>query len=144
MTRSILEPIANPPTKNGYQVSIPSAAKPPAPVIRYLIPAFAWQRKTTKKLSLSVRRANTLRVYLERPWFQTGEGELLGVVVGTPVPGPQPDRPFVTGYGRDPMFTSHAVNVPKVSDFDLATHIATGLHLTEERRSCPWGWPGTR
>ena len=57
----------------------------------------------------SIRRGNGLRVYLERPWFSSGEGELLGVVVGRPHPAEQPfpNLPdaligFVSQWGQDP------------------------------------------
>ena len=107
MTRSSLEPDAQPPTPVGYQVDIPSSQRPPAPDVRYLIPAFGWQRGSSGTSKTSTRTGNTLRVYLGRPWFQTGAGECLGVVVANPAPAgaafPQDLFPYVSGYGQDPV-----------------------------------------
>ena len=62
----------------------------------------------------SSRVGNVLRVYLGRPWFQSGIGELLGVVVASPPPGtvlPPGLQPFVSGFGSDPVFVTGPVGV---------------------------------
>ncbi len=109
VTRSSLEKDAHPPAPRGYAVDIPSSARPPAPDLRYLIPAFTRGQSSTSAKKTSVRLGNTLRVYLGRPWFQTGADELLGVVVQHPVPPgaafPQDLLPYLSGYGQDPVFT---------------------------------------
>lgn len=61
-------------------VHIPNAAAPPAPVVERTIPVFDWLRDTVGTRQASYRRAG-LRVYLQRPWFETGFGEMLGVVL---------------------------------------------------------------
>ena len=104
VTRSSLEPSAHPPTKIGYPVSVPSSVRPPAPAVRYLIPAFRWQQESNPKLKTSLRIGNIIRAYMSRPWFQTGAGELLGVVVAAPPIGtalPSTLAPLVSGYGVD-------------------------------------------
>jgi hypothetical protein len=55
------------------------------------------------------RFGNGLRVYLRRPWFSSGQGELLGVVFGpdlamSDIPGSL--LPYVTQWGMDPMWLS--------------------------------------
>ena len=87
VTRSSLEKDAHPPTVFGYLRSIPSTARPPAPDVRYLIPAWNWVTQPSTSAPSSSRVGNVLRVYLGRPWFQSGIGELLGVVVANPPPG---------------------------------------------------------
>jgi hypothetical protein len=65
---------------------------------------------------------NGLRVYLERPWYSSGEGELLGVVVWTG--GGLPDRvkPYVTQWGQDPLWASHPTPAaPTLTAFQNAT-----------------------
>ena len=137
ITRSSLEPVAHPPTHDGFRVSILSTARPPAPDVRYLIPAFGWTHKNSAKSKVSTRHGNLLRVYLGRPWFQTGGGELLGVVISAPPAGENlPSRlvPFVTGYGSDPIFGENKVSAkPKLADFKLAVHHGRGLKLTEQQ-----------
>lgn len=141
VTRSSLEPAAHPPTKLGYLVSVPSSARPPAPAVRYLIPAFRWEQTSSPKIKTSVRIGNILRVYLGRPWFETGAGELLGVVVAAPPGGkalPAKLAPFVSGYGQDPVFEVGKLKKPAATDFTLAVHQGKGLLLEEQTGATPW------
>lgn len=63
-------------------VHVLSSAPPKAPVINQIVPA--WQLVgPAGSLSTGIDLARTggfLRVYLDRPWFSSGDGELLGVV----------------------------------------------------------------
>jgi hypothetical protein len=139
--RSSLEKLAKPPTKFGYPLSIPSTARPPAPDVRYLIPAWNWVNVPSATSPSSSRVGNVLRVYLGRPWFKSGIGELLGVVVASPPPGaafPAGLQPFVSGFGSDPVFVTGTVGSPQVDDFGLATHKGTGLLLEEQTGLVPW------
>jgi hypothetical protein len=52
-----------------------------APDVVYALPTFGWQRQTETNLKRSVRFGGGLRVYLRRPWFSSGAGELLGVAL---------------------------------------------------------------
>jgi hypothetical protein len=139
--RSSLEKDAKPPTKFGYLRSIPSTARPPAPDVRYLVPAWNWVTETSPTSPSSSRVGNVLRVYLGRPWFESGIGELLGVVVANPPLGgalPSTLQPFVSGFGSDPVFSVASVATPKVTDFGLATH--KGLSLLLEEQTDLIGW----
>jgi hypothetical protein len=64
---------------------VPASLRPDAPKIAYAVPTFRWEEKGSGlgEGIVSIRRGNGLRVYLERPWFSSGEGELLGVVCST-------------------------------------------------------------
>ncbi len=141
VTRSSLEPSAHPPTKIGYPVSVTSSVRPPAPAVRYLIPAFRWQQESHPKLKTSLRTGNILRVYMGRPWFQTGAGELLGVVVAAPPIGtalPSTLAPLVSGYGLDPVFEAGRLKIAAATDFTLAVHQGKGLLLEEQTGTIPW------
>jgi hypothetical protein len=141
VTRSSLEADAHPPAPQGYLVDVPSSARPPAPSLRYVIPAFSWLSGSAATKKTSARIGNTLRVYLGRPWFESGAGELLGVVVPHPVPGaafPYDLDPFVSGYGQDPVFTTGATRQASVTDFTLAVHRGTSLLLAEQSETQPW------
>src|SRR5262249_54142886 len=62
-------------------VSVPSSARPSAPKVLYVLPTFGWQAGTSGAWNVSTRAGASLRVYLGRPWFSSGEGELLGAVL---------------------------------------------------------------
>jgi hypothetical protein len=68
-------------------INIPSSGRPPAPIVLSTGPAFAWEEEATLDLPPSIltrrRLGGRLRVELQPPWHQTGEGELLGIVVRT-------------------------------------------------------------
>ncbi len=63
------------------EVIIPSSTRPAAPEVAYIIPTFEWNR-TTKGSTTTTGRASGLRIYLKRPWYSSGEGEQLAVVLG--------------------------------------------------------------
>lgn len=78
------------------ELNVPNSARPNPPKVAYVIPTFGWEeeaaevgRSVTRK-----RRGNGVRVYLERPWYSSGEGELLGVVTLPPPKRIAPDRVF--------------------------------------------------
>jgi len=86
-------------------VDVPSTAVPPAPVIREAVPCYRWDRPAD--LTLPRRRyAAGVRLILERPWFVTGDGEQVGVVLIDPAgyPPSAADRPHVTHWGVDPAW----------------------------------------
>lgn len=57
-----------------------NSAPPAMPKIVYVIPSFKWERSKKGNQISSVRKSG-LRVYLERPWYSYGEGELLAVIL---------------------------------------------------------------
>jgi hypothetical protein len=55
--------------------------RPPAPPeVHSVVPTYAWQRTLVDGVFKSTRSIAGLRVYLRRPWHQTGAGETLGVI----------------------------------------------------------------
>ncbi|MFF4432600.1 hypothetical protein ACFYZ4_26005 [Streptomyces sp. NPDC001513] len=112
--------------------NILSAARPAPPVIRQVVPLFHWDRPATGR---SRRRGNAVRVYLERPWWSSGPGERLGVVVaaGSNEP-PEGLRNFVTAFGADPSVVSTVVTPwPRLGSFPRATAAAPAVTLPEHR-----------
>jgi hypothetical protein len=67
-------------TSDPVEVKILNSAPPAMPKIVYVIPSFKWEKDKKGSQILSVRKSG-LRVYLERPWFSSGDGELLAVVL---------------------------------------------------------------
>jgi hypothetical protein len=88
-------------------VSIPSASRPPPPVVLSTMPAFAWEEtREGNPAHLVVRRRrppNHFRLELETPWHRSGEGELLGVIVATDRRPTEGEMPFLTQSGLDPV-----------------------------------------
>jgi hypothetical protein len=99
--------VVPPVTRAGPPVTlhVPSTVRPPAPVVHSVVPAFAWQRTTAGNATTSIRKEGTVRVHLKRPWYLTGEGELLGVrVVDATTPTTDPSvQKWATAWGRDPI-----------------------------------------
>ncbi len=116
-------------------VDIPSTARPSAPKLVYVVPTFGWEtsKDGVSGTITSKRFGNGLRVYLERPWWSTGEGELLGVVLlpgnGSATP-PNELNLNVTQWGVDPVFRGPATSgkLPTLGNFPK--RVSTGLQLS--------------
>lgn len=146
-----------------------NSARPAAPKVLYVVPTFKWdpapseagdrkhqwaQKAGSKQLE-SRRIGGGLRVYLERPWYSSGDEEKLGVVlreapstfspigIRTGIPGTiipnasaaapnDPLKPFVTQWGMDPVWDSELPKAsPRFDDFKLASASMSGLTLDE-------------
>jgi hypothetical protein len=85
------------------RVSVPSSARPPKPVVRDVLPLFRWEERTEPEQPFGLRRARRsgLRLYLERPWYTSGDGELLGVVLSA---GAASTREVVSQWAADPIW----------------------------------------
>jgi hypothetical protein len=101
------------------EVNILSTARPEPPRVLYIVPTFGWETSADGKTQKRVGRG--LRVYLDRPWYTTGEGERLAAIVGPPpppvithVPPPPPEslRRYLSEWGSDPV---HAGPVPNAN-----------------------------
>ncbi len=121
---------------------VPCSDRPAAPKIAYVVPTFRWSHTPSQTGTVSIRRGDGLRVYLERPWFSSGEGELLGVVVSSAIPAEQPfaDLPdpligYVSQWGQDPISASelpHSVMHPSAFGARVASY---SFHLPEANRT---------
>lgn len=78
------------------ELDIPNSARPAPPRVAYVIPTFGWEEEGADdgKTLTRKRRGGGLRVYLERPWYSSGDGELLGVVTLPPPRRIAPERVF--------------------------------------------------
>jgi hypothetical protein len=84
-------------------VNILSSARPPDLEVLATTPAFGWESQAEEDRIERIRSSLRLRVEIAAPWFETGEGERLGVIVAAD--GATPTGP-VTQAGRDPLFAS--------------------------------------
>ncbi|MFG2352729.1 peptidoglycan-binding protein [Streptomyces sp. NPDC048521] len=103
--------------------SVPSSAAPTAPRVLYCVPTLSLERDHgTPDVIVRRRRGGGIRVYAGRPWYSSGDGELLGVVLGQP-PGGEPasvQDAWVTLMGRDPLHRSAPVVAPTPEMFTNA------------------------
>ncbi len=105
-------------------VWIPATIQPAAPDCKELIPCLAWDEssETERGNVRAIKKRNTgFRLVLRRPWFSTGEGERVGIVLWPP---PVLNLPFATGQ-------------PSFIETEVPTDLALKM-LTEEDLS-PFG-----
>ncbi|EHR71494.1 hypothetical protein BurJ1DRAFT_2666 [Burkholderiales bacterium JOSHI_001] len=125
-------PIADVPSGGTVGSVVPASSPPDLPEVLYVVPTFRWDRSSAGR---STRLGNGLRVYLDRPWFSSGDGELLGVVLqqdGAKFETLPPERlPFVTQWGRDPLWDS-AVPDPLARASDFSAGVRTESVLLQE------------
>lgn len=113
-------------TSDIKQIWVPNAAAPPPPQVLYVIPTFGWSRSASGNETRSWRNGGGLRVYLDRPWFASGFGEMLGVVLAQAgASANQLDGPLkalATQWGRDPLWPNDPIKTvaPGLKAFPLA------------------------
>lgn len=61
-------------------LDILNSARPDAPKVLYVIPSFGWEKEESGT-EITSKRVSGLRIWMERPWYSSGEGEQLGIVV---------------------------------------------------------------
>jgi hypothetical protein len=100
-------------------VDVPSSVRPIAPQVLYVVPTFGWQRETRMNQKRSVRMGGGLRVYLDRPWYSSGKGELLGVALWSVGAIDREEwKPFITQWGQDPIWQSKMLSsLPSIYQF---------------------------
>ena len=119
-------------------IDIPNSSRPAAPKPQYVLPTFRWEEQEAGGILTKERRGNGLRIYLDRPWFSSGAGERLGVVLR---PGKvqfdseqgEALRPYTTQWGMDPLWNSVPTEPLTLDKFvgDSLRETATNLVLAE-------------
>jgi hypothetical protein len=126
-------------------LDILNSARPAAPKVLYVIPTFEWPpQKATDTRIESTRAGGGLRVYMDRPWYSSGDGERLGVVLffrrsraigkrrGTGPTIPDRLRPYVTRWGADPISVQDVkTTTPTLQDFRIADVKESNLSIEE-------------
>jgi hypothetical protein len=139
-------------TSQPETVDVLSSARPDSPKLMYVVPTFGWETKDTGQGRTSTRSGGGLRVYMERPWFSSGDGELLGVVLpqgsggksrlrlaaravaaaAAPAPSASQLKPYITQWGADPLWaTTATTSSPAPEAFRRAGPVEGGLTLDE-------------
>jgi hypothetical protein len=127
-------------------LDIRASSRPAAPDVALLVPTFAWTQTRTPRDThaptaqiTSRRDAATLRVYLRRPWWTSGAGEQLAIVLypggvdGDSSEVPDALVPYVTQWGADPAYAAAPppAPLPSFAAFPQAVSTHRGLFLDE-------------
>ncbi|MFI1379806.1 hypothetical protein [Embleya sp. NPDC020886] len=112
--------------------TVRSSAKPAAPHVSGTFLTLGFETSGSLPDGLvRRRRGGGFRVYLSRPWYSSGDGELLAVVLGVEGDEQPPQaHPFITLMGRDPIRASAPVFLPSASNFPGA-QITSDVALPE-------------
>ncbi|SHG23281.1 hypothetical protein [Streptoalloteichus hindustanus] len=111
--------------------SVPSSRRPEPPEPSHLVPTFRWSRTADREHGTvtSTRRHAGVRLHLRRPWYSSGDDELLAVVLDPG--GTVPDR-YSTRWGVDPVWSGASrLAGPSPANFPNATSTANALTLAE-------------
>jgi hypothetical protein len=107
------------PSGQTFTVDVPASAAPLAPVVRAVVPAFARSVVETSNLITVIHDGRVLRALIERPWYSSGSGELLGVATDLATVA----TPVLTRWGRDPIWSGAGPAArPTSASFDRATN----------------------
>jgi hypothetical protein len=144
-----LEPLDFTRRSRPIAVDVPASARPLAPVVAYVLPTFGWQRQTETNVKRSVRFGGGLRVYLERPWFSSGEGELLGIALWSSANGllntanRDKFKAYFTQWGMDPIWKSANLGyAPAIYHFPDSVAMDYNVSLEERTVQLSNGVPG--
>ena len=130
-------------------VHVPASARPLAPLVRYVIPTFGWQREASTNVKRSIRFGGGLRVYLDRPWYSSGADERLAVVTAPNGLNLTDDvreewKALITQWGQDPIWKtaplpagSGAVEFPRRGQSRVRS-----CRLDERQAAVAGGGPG--
>ncbi|MGB7982960.1 MAG: hypothetical protein WCF36_19425, partial [Candidatus Nanopelagicales bacterium] len=104
-------------------LDVPSTARPAKPVIADVLPLFRWYEQTEPEQPFALRRERRagLRIYLERPWYSSGDGELLAVILAAGDPAAQDN---VSQWGADPVFLQQGPAFGKVLPLVDLAHLS--------------------
>ena len=132
------KPSAIPLTReSSVEVKVLNSARPALPKILYVVPLFEWERKEDDDNIIRRRCGGGFRVYMDRPWYSSGDEELLGVVIARDhsilSADDHPMKTYVTQWGLDPIWKSAGKlkSAPTLADFASSTRKQTAVSLEE-------------
>lgn len=103
---------------DAVELTIVSSARPDAPVVLETVPLILWDTSTEPDQPFARRRVRRsgARLWLSRPWYTSGDGELLAVVLGDGLPAAVSSR-----WGQDPGLVHASAEVPSAAMPPLLT-----------------------
>ncbi|QDQ15780.1 hypothetical protein [Streptomyces spectabilis] len=116
---------------------VPSSRRPEPPAVAYAVPTLRHDRSVDQQRAAVTqrRRPAGLRVYLNRPWYSSGDDEMLAVVLD---PGTGLPDTLATRWGVDPVWSdTTALPRPQAAHFPNAEKRPTGLRLPGSPDTAP-------
>ncbi|HET6968082.1 MAG TPA: hypothetical protein VFI44_07385, partial [Ornithinibacter sp.] len=114
------------------ELSVPSTVRPDAPKVHSVLPLFRWEETEEPEQPFGRRRVRRpgVRIYLQRGWNSSGDGELLALLLAVPggddqpmYPLPKTNKaegfPFASKWGSDPIWTAPGVQTRAVTLAEL-------------------------
>jgi hypothetical protein len=89
------------------ELHVPAAAPPSAPEPTFVVPTFRWTGDAAWRGDRREHRRNgfSARVYLARPWWSSGAGEMLAIVLADkPDDVSNLERSYLSQWGADPRY----------------------------------------
>ena len=123
--------------ESSVEVKVLNSARPALPKILYVVPLFEWERKEDDANIIRRRCGGGFRVYMDRPWYSSGDEELLGVVIARDhsviSTDDHPMKMYVTQWGLDPIWKSSGKlkSAPTLAEFPSAVRTQTGVTIGE-------------
>ncbi|HEY3366431.1 MAG TPA: hypothetical protein VGK74_15355 [Symbiobacteriaceae bacterium] len=127
-------------TSGDFALHVPSSARPDVPDVLYVLPIFEWVPGTSGQSWSMTRKGNGLRIYLNRPWYSSGDDEKLGIILNVrPETGlwtadvaKEMRWKYESGWAEDPIVTSGPTPPTLQPDnFSLALPAKDGLSLAD-------------
>ncbi len=120
----------------GVVIDVPSTTRPLPPKVAWIVPTFGWTetQNSSTRTHQRTRGGGGLRIFLERPWYSSGVGEQLAVVLadGSIANNDQELLGLVTQLGRDPVVASaNPTRFPAAAEFTLASIRKSGVKPAE-------------
>jgi hypothetical protein len=118
------------------ELDVYNTARPEAPQLVYVVPTFHWSEAANNDVITRIRRSGGVRVYLERPWYTSGAGELLGVVLAPQAVNIDDDyaetlKKYISEWGMDPIWPASRTAPLSANDFHPPVSQKSGLTLDE-------------
>jgi hypothetical protein len=119
-------------TGSPARAEVQSTARPAAPVVVDAVPIVSTANASTTA-GVTVREGGWLRIWLARPWFSTGTGEMLGVVVmnSTPLGPEDPMYDLVSVAGTDAAHAGPSFAGLRPEHFVGVVAVESGVVLPE-------------
>ena len=106
-------------------VWLKNTATPDVVAVDRIVPLFNWQPlpHDQDRLGWAVKRSCKLRIYLKRPWFTTGEGEQLAIVLSkeSAISLALSNDPTISAWGADPIRQTGKLDPIQASAFQTAS-----------------------
>ncbi len=124
--REITRPSPGPTVKRAL-----STRRPDPPKIQYAMPTFKRTADSIGNITRASREVAGLRVFLDRPWWSSGDEELLGVVIADGISSSGVEH-LVSRAGQDPIWKGSSVRELLYGiNFPAAIESQGGLTLPE-------------